>query len=67
MHRDTHMCAHMQPQVSSVMVTVISLSLETDISNNFLVFSFNMFFSVSSLQSKGEGSVWDVFVLVLFP
>lgn len=62
MHRDTHTCAHMQSQVSSITMAVISLSLETDILNNFLVFSFNMFFPVFPLCKE-----LGIFLYLFFP
>lgn len=67
MHRHTHTCAHMQSPVSRVMMTVISLSLETDILNNIQVFSFNMFSSVFPLcKVKGKEDLGFFFFVFVF-
>lgn len=49
------------------MTTVISLSLETDILNNFLVISFSMLFCLSSLQSKEKEELGIFFSYLGFP
>lgn len=59
------MFAHMKSQVNSTVLTEISLSLETDVLKIFLVFSFDMFFSVISL-CKVRGREVGFFLFLFF-
>lgn len=43
-------------------VSLETVSLETDILNNFLVISFSMLFCLSSLQSKGKEELGIFFI-----